>query len=157
MTNNTERKALFEQACEQDDIESLLEGADSLEDVFKAYYTLCERLAPLAEADKASIREIALANIEEKRQAHCSPWWTEGLKADLRAQGLAVEMSELLDEFFEDKDHAQCATMMIRENGVEEAARKIANGELFDDPYRGNFSGFSARVITSCWRRLRII
>lgn len=157
MCTSTERKVLFEQACDVDDMECLLECMNSLEDVFKVHYALCEGLAPLTEADKACIREIALATVEEKRQAHCSPWWREGLKADIKAMGFAVEENEVLDEFFGDEENARRATQVIRDNGPEAAAQKVENGEVFDDAHRGNFAGFSARLILSSWRRLRII
>lgn len=108
---------------------------------------------------EAVLRDILLVMIERLAEGiseHCVPWYSRGIKRELKKLGVPVtKKAELYSYFSCDAEFLE-AGRLVREFGVREAARKAADCEVFDSHYTGNLSGFSAREIEACWHRLGI-
>ena len=108
---------------------------------------------------EAVLRDILLVMIERLAEGiseHCVPWYSRGIKRELKKLGVAVTKADDLDEYFSCSTEFLEAKRLVVEFGVREAARKAADCEVFDSHYTGNLSGFSAREIEACWHRLGI-
>ena len=102
------------------------------------------------------ILEVMLERLDEGIAEHNVPWYSRGIKRELRKLGVPVTKAADLDAYFSCATENLEARRLIREFGVREAARKAENCEVFDSHYTGNLSGFTAREIAASWRRLGI-
>ena len=108
---------------------------------------------------EAVLQDILLVMIERLAEGiseHCVPWYSRGIKRELKKLGVPVTKAADLDAYFSCATENLEARRLVREFGVKEAARMAENCEVFDSHYTGNLCGFSAREIAASWHRLGI-
>ena len=131
-------------------------GFDAL--VHKAISFCAKQIGKLTKADERYISRLVLDKVECSYREHNSPWWSEALKADMKAaKGFFSSQPEVLDEAFSQPEVAEEVTDALRLHDPETVAQMVASCLLLDTRCTGNFSGYSPRLILSSWQRLGII
>ena len=110
----------------------------------------------ITEAVLEDILCTMLERLEEGICEHGVPWYSRGIKRELKKLGVAVTKADDLDEYFSCINEFDEAKRLVAEFGVREAARKAADCEVFDSHYTGNLCGFKPHEIIASWKRLGI-
>lgn len=102
------------------------------------------------------VLEVLVERIEEAINEHDVPWYTPGIKRELKKLGVPVTKKDELDSYFSCSTEFLEAKRLVAEFGTKEAARKAADCEAFDSHYTGNLCGYRPHEIISSWQRLGI-
>ena len=101
----------------------------------------------------SKVTEHMYAVLDDYVSRHNTPWASPGIKKILESLGVPTTQIGVFTEFINTKPKSYWLDLVIKEQGVRKLSHKIANAELFDDCYTGNFSGFSPIVISRALNR----
>lgn len=135
--------------------EDWLAHESSIEKVFELVRENVRKDVP--QYDENTVDEIAgkIFNdlLHNSIDRHEAPFFSPGIKKFLGAWGEAVTKSDELRSSFV-KHFAPEVTRLLRTRSIKQLARDIAKCAELDDPYRGNFSGYPASLISRILREL---
>lgn len=106
--------------------------------------------------DEHTAEEIAMrildARLEDGIERHQAPFFSTGIKRQLKIQGVAVtKADELRSSFCHFKYQLK---ELLRSRSIKELAFEIAEGVALDDPYRGNYCGYPPSLISRILREM---
>lgn len=143
----------FPALCTSDAIDIFANTASLAEarEAFKDF--LCSK-APGVYSDQAlvTMSDIVMQEwLEDCTDRHEVPWFSEGIKAELKAKGIPVtkqdELRQTLVGFSELTDE-------LTRRSIEDVAEDIAEGVLLNSPYYGNYCGYPPDLIATVLREL---
>lgn len=135
------------------DIRNALRTSWSLTDLFKD--DSIRNLSECVEVVRQTLLNAGLVDINERAlkshvaemfkdfiTRHQAPWAGEGLKDELKDQGIPVTQDAVLDEFFAALSDETLSGAVQTAGGFWSFAIAMSEGKIFNDPYEGNFKGY---------------
>lgn len=106
--------------------------------------------------DEHTAEEIAMrildARLEDGIFRHQAPFYSNGVKRELKRRGVLVTKA---DELRSSLCHFKYQiNELLRSQSIKELAFEIADGAALDDAYRGNYCGYPPSLISRILREM---
>lgn len=137
------------------EIAGLFDTASDLQEVLSTIREYVREDVPSYDADTLDkvARAILEVRLNDSIDRHDAPFFSDGIKSELKRRGVAVTCRDELRSSFINV-FADDLNSLLRRKTIDQAASDIAEGIELDTPYRGNFAGYPEPLIGAVLREL---
>lgn len=101
----------------------------------------------LSSAEISQVEDFVYLELEHQVRHHMQPWFSEGIREEVKAMGYPVTVEAILDDAFLDTNIGE----LIKRYGPDKVIDYLPDHWKTDDC---DFAGYQQKDLLACWKRL---